>query len=363
MGNQRLQPSFSGVSQTPSFAGVWELAERQHGVVTRAQLLELGFHPQAIKHRLAKGRLHRVWRGVYAVGRPQLARYGRWMAAVLSCGPEAVLSHGSAAALWEIGGERLGRIEVSVPLSVFRRRPGIVVHRRAASTGRDVPVERETTTHHGIPVATPLRTVIDRAVHLPRGPLEAVINEADKRDLTNPEALRASLDAFAGRPGVAPLREALDRRTFVFTASELERRFLPIARRAGLSLPETGRRLNGFKVDFYLAEPGARRRDRRPALPPHPYPAGQGSPTRPDARSRGADSSALQSCPGQVRARPRAGDPGLGCPPAASHRNRPLSRPDATENRRQHLVAHGLPNAAIDARGASRRARPGARLP
>src|SRR5258708_12250952 len=86
----------------PSAAALWALAERQHGVVTRQQMLTLGFSPDAIKHRLAKRRLHSVLRGVFAVGRPQLTVYGRWMAAILSCGPEAVLSHGSAAALWEI---------------------------------------------------------------------------------------------------------------------------------------------------------------------------------------------------------------------------------------------------------------------
>src|SRR5215212_9578539 len=81
---------------------VWELAGRQHGLVTRRQLLELGLSADAIKHRIAKGRLHPVWRGVYAVGRPELTRYGWLMAAVLACGPGAALSHESAAELWEI---------------------------------------------------------------------------------------------------------------------------------------------------------------------------------------------------------------------------------------------------------------------
>jgi hypothetical protein len=74
------------------------LAERQHGVVTRRQLLALGFSSDAIQHRIATGRLHAVWRGVYAIGRPHLTLHGRWMAAVLSSGPDAALSHDSAAA-------------------------------------------------------------------------------------------------------------------------------------------------------------------------------------------------------------------------------------------------------------------------
>ena len=197
------------------------------------------------------GRLHPVWRGVFAVGRPQLSMYGHWMAAVLSCGPEAVLSHGSAAALWEIGSERRPGIEVSVPARVARRRPGIVVHRRAALGADDL------TQRHGIPVTSPVCTLIDLAGRLDKGHLEAAINEADKLDLTDPEALRAALDGvIARRPGIAALRRTLDGRTFALTDSELERRFLPMARRAGLPGPQTGRRLNGFRVDFYWPDLG-----------------------------------------------------------------------------------------------------------
>src|SRR5919197_3640773 len=101
-------------SPQPMGQQVWALAKRQHGVVTRAQLLELGFSGQSIKHRVANGRLHPVWRGVYAVGRPQLTRHGRWMAAVLSCGPGAALSHGDAGALFEIRPPSRRPIEVSV---------------------------------------------------------------------------------------------------------------------------------------------------------------------------------------------------------------------------------------------------------
>jgi predicted transcriptional regulator of viral defense system len=83
-------------------AKAWKLAVAQHGVIARRQLLELGFSPRAIEHRLAKGRLFPIRRGVYAVGRPDLTRHGRWMAAVLACGDHAFLSHESAAALYRI---------------------------------------------------------------------------------------------------------------------------------------------------------------------------------------------------------------------------------------------------------------------
>ena len=123
-------------------ASLWALARRQHWVVTRAQLLELGMRPRCDQApALERDGCIGFERGVYAVGRPAVSRFGRWMAAVLSCGAEAVLSHSSAAALWEIGQERSGVIEVSVPFPVTRRRPGIVVPPpdRADRRRRDAP--------------------------------------------------------------------------------------------------------------------------------------------------------------------------------------------------------------------------------
>jgi predicted transcriptional regulator of viral defense system len=187
-------------------------------VVTRGQLLEFGYGSDAVNHRVTAGRLHRVRPGVYAVGRPRLSQHGHWMAAVLSCGPEAVLSHESAAALWGIRPLGADRVEVSVPIHMTRRPAGVVVHRRAAFAPREVA------RRSGIPVTNPICTLIDIATELARDQLEAAINEADKRDLTDPEELRSALDEVARRPGIRALRETLDRRTFTFTDSELERR-------------------------------------------------------------------------------------------------------------------------------------------
>ena len=83
-------------------SSAWALAREQHGVITRAQLVDLGYGSEAIRHRVRKGRLHRVQIGVYAVGRPEVSQLGGWLAAVLSCGPGALLSHESAAVLWGI---------------------------------------------------------------------------------------------------------------------------------------------------------------------------------------------------------------------------------------------------------------------
>jgi very-short-patch-repair endonuclease len=230
--------------------GAWDLAARQHGVVTRAQLLQLGYSSDAIHHRIGSGRLHPVWSGVYAVGRPQLTRYGRWMAAVLSCGGAAALSHESAGALCGIREDAGGEIHVSVPAHVNRRREGLVVHRRARLTANDV------NRHRGIPVTSPALTIIDLATRVPRDEVEAAINEADKRGLIDPETLRVALVELGGQRGARVVRDILDRHTFRLTDSQLERRFLPIAQRAGLATPETRRYVNGFKVDFFWPELG-----------------------------------------------------------------------------------------------------------
>lgn len=122
----------------------WELVERQHGVVARRQLLALGYSAKGIRHRLASGRLHRLHQGVYAVGRRSVGVNGRWMAAVLACGPKAILSYSSAAALWRIGAEERDLIEISVPSPYQRRRPGLRIYRRPSLWPEDH------TSHHGI---------------------------------------------------------------------------------------------------------------------------------------------------------------------------------------------------------------------
>src|SRR4051794_36475361 len=102
---------------------MWALVRRQHGVIARWQLIDAGFSEKAIEHRLRTGRLRRVHRGVYAVGRPELTQHGRWMAAVLAGGQGAALSHGSAAALWEIR-KPGATIHVSVPAARRARAEG-----------------------------------------------------------------------------------------------------------------------------------------------------------------------------------------------------------------------------------------------
>lgn len=229
---------------------VWALARRQHGVIARDQLLEAGFSPHAIQHRLDKGRLHGIWPCTYAVGRPEVTKHGRWMAAVLACGDGALLSHESAAALWGVRNAPQRTIDVTVPAASGRRsRLGIRIHRRKLT-------DEDRSERRGIPVSSPLLTLVDLATSISKPQLEAAISELDKLGLTDPDTLRSSLSAVRPRPGTRQLRECLDEQTFTLTDSELERRFLRIARQAGLPKPTTQARVRGFRVDFHWPDLG-----------------------------------------------------------------------------------------------------------
>jgi very-short-patch-repair endonuclease len=171
------------------------------------------------------------------------------MAAVLASGPKAVLSHSSAAALWQLGAERSGPIEVSVPATSRRRHRGVFAHRRALHA-HDL-WERD-----GIPVTSLVLTLVDLAARLDLAAIERAVREADKRDLIGPENLRMAIDGYSGIRGVARLRAALDSRTFRLTDSELERLFLSIVSETDLPLPQTQQQVNGFRVDFYWPELG-----------------------------------------------------------------------------------------------------------
>lgn len=228
----------------------WELAGRQHGIVARRQLLELGFSKRAIEHRIARGRLHPVMHGVYAVGWPRMTPSRRWIAAVLGCGEGAVLSHRSGAALWEIGSERRGVVDVSVRRRAELRRPGLKVRGRPSLSAGDV------TSRDGIPVTGVVLTLVDLATELDTLGVERAVNEADKRDLIDPATLRAALERFSGQPGAPTLRAILDERTFRLSDSDLEVLFRSIVAGTDLSPPLTKQVVNGYEVDFYWPDLG-----------------------------------------------------------------------------------------------------------
>jgi hypothetical protein len=228
----------------------WKPAGRQHGVVARRQLLDLGFNSREIEHRVGRGRLHLAMRGVYAVGWPRLTGERRWMAAVLACGDGAMLSHRSAASLWRIGTEKHGLIDVSVPRRCELKRPGLHVRGRPSLSPADI------TTSNRLPVTGVARTLVDLATELDEIAVERAVNEADKRDLIDPEALRTALDRYEGEPGAPLLRKFLDKKTFRLSDSDLEIFFRVIAVEAGLPCPLSKQIVNGWEVDFYWPDLG-----------------------------------------------------------------------------------------------------------
>jgi very-short-patch-repair endonuclease len=174
------------------------------------------------------------------------------MAAVIAGGGPgiAALSHSSAAALFKIGVEQVSAIEVSRRSLTPIRVPGVRVHRRPNLKSGWYGF------YEGIPVTSPVQTLIDLATRHGRPAMERSINEADRLKLVRTDDLRKGLDAHPGEPGVGRLREILDRRTFRYTRTELERVFIPLAREAGLPLPRTSVYVTGHEVDFHFDELG-----------------------------------------------------------------------------------------------------------
>jgi len=222
------------------------LAREQHGVVTRAQLLDLGLLGGAIGRRVAAGRLRRLHRGVFLVGLMTPPR-AREMAAVLACGPAAIVSHRTAAALWELIPAQDDSLPVDVMLTegCGESRRGIRVHRVA---GLD---SREWTKLDGIPVTTPARTLVDLAADVGSGALERALARAEREGLLGRTTPADLLAMCSGRPGAALLRAVVSRSGGpALTRSEAEARFLQLVRRAGLPAPEVNVIVAGYEIDF-----------------------------------------------------------------------------------------------------------------
>ena len=208
-----------------------ELAERQHGVVGRSQLAELGIGRGAIEGRLARGQLHRIHQGAYSVGHCIVSREGRWMAAVLSVGPLAVLSHRSAGQLWRVLRRSEAWTEVTRPTKI-RSRPGI--------RGHHSPLPRdEITVVAQIPVTSLSRTLLDLASVLTKRQLEQALNEAEVLRLTDKLSVPALLERYPRRGGSAVLRALIRDRAAArgITRRELEQRFQAVLGSTDLPLP------------------------------------------------------------------------------------------------------------------------------
>jgi very-short-patch-repair endonuclease/predicted transcriptional regulator of viral defense system len=227
------------------------LAATQHGVVSLAQLIDLGLSRHQVQRRVQAGRLHRIHRGVYAVGHRMLSRQGRLMAAVLACGEGAALSHRPAAAHWNLL-RWSGVPEVSVPSPGGRaKREGFTVH-RAALAAEEVSILAE------IPVTSVARTLVDCASVLTLERLELAIAEAEKQHLFDQSAVERVFELHPRLRGRAALNQLLAKWQDVTPElrTKLERGMYRICRLHGLPRPAANVQVEGYTADFYWEEAG-----------------------------------------------------------------------------------------------------------
>jgi very-short-patch-repair endonuclease len=226
----------------PREVAIGRLAARQHGVVSLDQLQSLGLGRSAVSKRARYGRLTRIHRGVYAVGHGRLTVQGRRMAAVLACGPGAVVSHRSAAALWGIRPDSRARTDVTVPAASARSRRGIDVHRTATLERQDMAQV------DGIPCTSLARTLLDLAEAVDRRGVERAVDQAEVLRLFDLRAVEEVISRATGRRGTGVLRSVLAEYDGPsLTDQELEERFYTICRAARVPKPE---------VNAWIALPG-----------------------------------------------------------------------------------------------------------
>ncbi len=217
----------------------------QRGAISHRQLLEAGLTPSAIGRRVATGQLHRVYQGVYLVGHRALVPLARESAALLALGPDAVLSHESAARAWGTLDDYDGDIHATVAHRKPGSRAGLRVHR----TTKPPEVRRR----HGLAVTSPTHVLLDLAVA--RSPhLEHVFIESHGRRLVHAPELARALERWGSRPGVRILRNLVRANESGFTRSDAERKLRALLRAARLPEPCTNATLHGLMVDCLWPE-------------------------------------------------------------------------------------------------------------
>ena len=227
------------------------LARRQHGVVSIRQLEQLlGLSHQAVVRAVAAGRLHRMHRGVYAVGRADLSPHGNCLAAVLAVGPGALLSYHSAGWLWGIWRGSPQPFEVTAFVPRHHPAPRGVVRHRARNL-----VEADRAIVEGIPVTSVARTLLDLAWKLSGDQLRRALARAEDLRLLDLEAIHAVIERNRGHHGARRLRYALSiYERPVYSRSEFERRFVDYLVGSGLPRPATGWNEVGYELDVYWPE-------------------------------------------------------------------------------------------------------------
>ena len=232
-------------------------------MISRRQLIDLGVGRAAIEWWLRTGRLHRIHRGVYALGHPVLSLRGRWIAAVLACGPNSLLSHHSAGVLHGLIED--DQLVIDVTSTGGRGRlHGVRVHRGTP----------EQTRVDGLPVTKVDRTLLDLAAVLTARRLEHAVDAAIRKGHHPAPQERRGV---RGAAALNALNRG-DRQGHTVTRSELEERFLRLIRAAGLPDPELNAHVEGYEVDAVYrqakviveldgarnhGQPGIRRGDRR----------------------------------------------------------------------------------------------------
>jgi very-short-patch-repair endonuclease len=220
---------------TPS-STLSRIAASQHGVVTRRQLLGAGLSVDEIAHRVRLGVLLREHPGVYRVGHRAPSTEARYLAAVLACGDDALLSARAAGHLYGLIKGPAPPPEVTT--KTYRRVPGVITKRT-----RHQP---EPNTHRAIPITTVPRTIVDLASHLPLDALARACHEAGVRYGTTPRQVQAAMPPHT--KGAAKLRVILHGDTPI-TVSELESRFINLLTAQRLPLPKTNRPAGSRRVD------------------------------------------------------------------------------------------------------------------
>jgi hypothetical protein len=209
------------------------LAEPQHGHVTRQQLLRMGVSSSEIQHLIENGLLIRVHAGVYALGYRQRTPIAIAAAAALACGDGAVLSHDSAAALYDL---RAWPQIPEVTTSVRRRRPGVLVHRSQTLTQTDISRQ------YGIPVTTAGRAILDVAGRLSDAELIQIVSDARRAGRLGPTALYRLLGASVRAARLIDPEQAPSESIFMAM-------FLLFLKRYRLPIPLIEHWFHGFRVD------------------------------------------------------------------------------------------------------------------
>jgi predicted transcriptional regulator of viral defense system len=233
---------------------VGEVAARQHGLITLAELFALGISSRMIESRMRRGFLIRIYPGVYAVGHRPATQDARWLAAVLACGDGAVLSHRSAAALWMVRQTSSPKVDVTAPTRRGYSLSDISLHRANTIQREDLDEVRS------IPVTALPRTVVDLATCVSDSALAYAIHNAERQRKLTPDDLREILDRLPGKKGTAAVRAIVERAGHDLdarTRSRWELRFLEICRTHGIPEPRVNEWIpldipaGGLEVDFH----------------------------------------------------------------------------------------------------------------